>query len=137
MHLAAFYVHLQQCFLLCWNALCITQCSVPQAWKDLLQNTVEDSMPAALFLEQESPVLHVSVHAHVCVCLCVCLCVRARVCVGVQMSVEGNTHSTEAIMSTCCAVLIISEFGLPSATAPAAVQTCQTCGSEWLAGCGV
>ena len=31
-----------------------------QAWKDLLQNTVEDSMPAALSLEQESPVLHVS-----------------------------------------------------------------------------
>jgi len=33
---------------------------VLQAWKDLLQNTVEDSMPAALSLEQESPVLHVS-----------------------------------------------------------------------------
>ncbi|KAL0020642.1 hypothetical protein WJX79_010395 [Trebouxia sp. C0005] len=29
-----------------------------KAWKDLLQNTVEDSMPAALSLEQESPVLH-------------------------------------------------------------------------------
>ena len=32
-----------------------------QAWKDLLQNTVEESMPAALSLEQESPVLHVSI----------------------------------------------------------------------------
>ncbi|KAL0051806.1 hypothetical protein WJX82_002492 [Trebouxia sp. C0006] len=29
-----------------------------KAWKDLLQNTVEDSMPAALSLEHESPVLH-------------------------------------------------------------------------------
>ena len=46
-----------------------------QAWKDLLQNTVEDSMPAALFLEQESPVLHVSVHVRVCACVCACACV--------------------------------------------------------------
>ena len=36
-------------------------CDGVQAWKDLLQNTVEDSMPAALSLEQESPVLHVSI----------------------------------------------------------------------------
>lgn len=33
-----------------------------QAWKDLLQNTVEDSLPAALSLEQESPILHVREH---------------------------------------------------------------------------
>ena len=66
-------------------------------------------MPAALFLEQESPVLHVSMHSCVCLRVCVNVRVRARVCVCVCVCVEGSIHPTAAIVSTCCTVLRISE----------------------------
>jgi len=82
---------------------------VLQAWKDLLQNTVEDSMPAALSLEQESPVLHVSTCSFHCRSL---HCFSATICWSFLCHSNVFSQSTASLPTSAGHVFATQTFSV-------------------------
>ena len=94
---------------------------VLQAWKDLLQNTVEDSMPAALSLEQESPVLHVSTCSFHCRSLH-CFCAN-NLCWSF-LCYSNHCQSDHCFSATHCQMLHCSTGDMQQALLVLTLHSC-------------